>query len=111
MTSRSVSMSASTNDRPPQCDQAPHVVIIGGGFGGLYAARTLAAYPVRITLIDRENYHLFQPLLYQVATAALSRVASPFRMEAAWATTRSLWRPARATRISATMSGSHSHLA
>ncbi len=59
----------------------PHVVILGGGFGGLDAARTLAAAPVRITLIDRHNYHLFQPLLYQVATASLSPgdVASPIR--------------------------------
>jgi NADH dehydrogenase len=59
----------------------PHVVIIGGGFGGLDAARTLARAPVRITLIDRHNYHLFQPLLYQVATAALSPgdIASPIR--------------------------------
>src|SRR6202030_3078324 len=60
---------------------APHVVIIGGGFGGLDAARTLAGAPVRVTLIDRHNYHLFQPLLYQVATAALSPgdIASPIR--------------------------------
>jgi NADH dehydrogenase len=60
---------------------APHVVIIGGGFGGLYAARTLARAPVRVTLIDRHNYHLFQPLLYQVATAALnpSDIAAPIR--------------------------------
>jgi len=50
----------------------PHVVIIGGGFGGLYAARALRRAPVRITLVDRRNHHLFQPLLYQVATAALS---------------------------------------
>ncbi len=59
----------------------PHVVILGGGFGGLDAARTLAGAPVRITLVDRHNYHLFQPLLYQVATAALSPgdVASPIR--------------------------------
>ncbi len=59
----------------------PHVAIIGGGFGGLYAARTLAKYPVDITIIDRDNYHLFQPLLYQVATAALSTgdIASPIR--------------------------------
>src|ERR1043165_1056531 len=59
----------------------PHVVIIGGGFGGLEAARALADAPVRITLIDRHNYHLFQPLLYQVATASLSPgdVASPIR--------------------------------
>jgi NADH dehydrogenase len=59
----------------------PHVVIIGGGFGGLDAARTLARANVRITLIDRYNYHLFQPLLYQVATACLSPgdIASPIR--------------------------------
>jgi NADH:quinone reductase (non-electrogenic) len=60
---------------------APHVVIIGGGFGGLYAARALRNADVRITLIDRHNYHLFQPLLYQVATAALnpSDIAAPIR--------------------------------
>ncbi len=59
----------------------PHVVIIGGGFGGLYAARALHRVPVRITLVDRHNYHLFQPLLYQVATAALnpSDIAAPIR--------------------------------
>lgn len=59
----------------------PHVVIVGGGFGGLYAARALASAPVRITLVDRRNHHLFQPLLYQVATAALSPadIASPIR--------------------------------
>src|SRR4051812_26022699 len=59
----------------------PHVVILGGGFGGLDAARSLAGAPVRVTLIDRHNYHLFQPLLYQVATASLSPgdVASPIR--------------------------------
>ncbi len=58
-----------------------HVVIIGGGFGGLAAARGLAKAPVRITLIDRRNHHLFQPLLYQVATAALnpSDIAYPIR--------------------------------
>jgi NADH dehydrogenase len=59
----------------------PHVVIIGGGFGGLYAARTLERVPVRVTLVDRRNHHVFQPLLYQVATAALSPgdIASPIR--------------------------------
>jgi NADH dehydrogenase len=59
----------------------PHVVIVGGGFGGLYAARTLARHDVDITVIDKENYHLFQPLLYQIATAALSAgdIASPIR--------------------------------
>jgi NADH dehydrogenase len=56
-------------------------VILGGGFGGLDAARALAGAPVRVTVIDRHNYHLFQPLLYQVATAALSPgdIASPIR--------------------------------
>src|SRR5436305_10727064 len=59
----------------------PQVVIVGGGFGGLKAARTLADCPVRVTLLDRQNYHLFQPLLYQVATAALSpgQIALPIR--------------------------------
>jgi NADH dehydrogenase len=59
----------------------PHVVIVGGGFGGLYAARALAPHPLRVTLIDRRNHHLFQPLLYQVATAGLSPadIASPLR--------------------------------
>jgi len=58
-----------------------HVVIIGGGFGGLYAARALRKEPVRVTLIDRRNFHLFQPLLYQVATGALSpaEIAHPLR--------------------------------
>lgn len=58
-----------------------HVVIIGGGFAGLWAARALAKAPVRITLLDRGNYHLFQPLLYQVATAGLSapNIAAPLR--------------------------------
>ncbi len=58
-----------------------HVVIIGGGFGGLYAARCLKRAPVRITLLDRRNFHLFQPLLYQVATGALSpaNIAAPLR--------------------------------
>src|SRR5438552_12749987 len=59
----------------------PHIVIIGGGFGGLDAARALRRAPVRVTLLDRHNYHLFQPLLYQVATASLSPgdIASPIR--------------------------------
>src|SRR3546814_2015444 len=50
----------------------PHVVVIGGGFDGLWATRALARATVRITLVDRGNHHLFQPLLYQVATAGLS---------------------------------------
>jgi hypothetical protein len=59
----------------------PQVVILGGGFGGLAAARALSREPVRITLIDRRNHHLFQPLLHQVATAALapSEIALPIR--------------------------------
>jgi NADH dehydrogenase len=59
----------------------PHVIIVGGGFGGLEAAKKLACEEVRVTLVDRTNYHLFQPLLYQVATAALSPadIASPLR--------------------------------
>ena len=59
----------------------PHVVIVGGGFAGLYAARELRNAGVRITVIDRRNFHLFQPLLYQVATASLSPadIASPIR--------------------------------
>ena len=57
------------------------MVIIGGGFGGLYAAKALRRAPVRVTLIDRRNFHLFQPLLYQVATGGLSpgEIASPLR--------------------------------
>jgi NADH dehydrogenase len=59
----------------------PHVVIVGGGFGGLTAAQALKRAPVSITLIDRTNHHLFQPLLYQVAMAGLSpsSIASPIR--------------------------------
>ncbi|MBP1774239.1 MAG: FAD-dependent oxidoreductase [candidate division NC10 bacterium] len=57
------------------------VVILGGGFGGLYAARTLKRAPVQVTLVDRRNFHLFQPLLYQVATGGLSpaNIATPLR--------------------------------
>ena len=59
----------------------PHIVIVGAGFGGLEAARNLAGAPVRITMIDQRNHHLFQPLLYQVATASLptSEIAWPIR--------------------------------
>ncbi|MEY4271107.1 MAG: hypothetical protein RLZZ58_2323, partial [Pseudomonadota bacterium] len=59
----------------------PHVVVVGGGFGGLACVAALKRLPLRITLIDRNNYHLFQPLLYQIATAALSPadVATPIR--------------------------------
>src|SRR6476646_6258662 len=59
----------------------PRVVILGGGFGGLSAARALRHAPVDVLLIDRRNHHVFQPLLYQVATAGLSPgdIASPIR--------------------------------
>src|SRR5512137_286992 len=59
----------------------PRVVIVGGGFGGLNAAVSVARHPVSVTLIDRKNHHTFQPLLYQVATAGLSpaEIAAPIR--------------------------------
>ena len=59
----------------------PHVVIVGAGFAGLAAAKRLGRAPVEVTVIDRRNHHLFQPLLYQVATAALSPadIAAPIR--------------------------------
>jgi NADH dehydrogenase len=59
----------------------PHVLIIGGGFGGLWATRALASAPVRVTVVDRTNHHLFQPLLYHVAMAGLSSpdIAAPLR--------------------------------
>lgn len=63
-------------------NQSPHhVVIVGGGFGGLYAAQSLGKAPVQVTLIDKRNFHLFQPLLYQVATGTLSPadISSPLR--------------------------------
>ncbi len=60
---------------------APHVVVIGGGFAGIYAVRELKRAPVRVTVIDRRNYHLFQPMLYQVATAGLNPadITAPIR--------------------------------
>jgi NADH dehydrogenase len=60
---------------------APHVVIVGGGFGGLQAAKALGRQPVQVTVIDHNNFHLFQPMLYQVATAGLSPsdIANPLR--------------------------------
>jgi NADH:ubiquinone reductase (H+-translocating) len=62
-------------------DRSPHVVVVGSGFGGMAAARGLKRAPVQITIVDRSNHHLFQPLLYQVATAALSPadIAAPIR--------------------------------
>lgn len=66
---------------PMQADSRPRVVILGGGFGGLWATRALASAPVQVTLVDRTNHHLFQPLLYQVALAGLSApdIAAPLR--------------------------------
>jgi NADH dehydrogenase len=67
---------------PPHATDAPHrVVIVGGGFGGLYATKALRRAPVEITLVDRAEHHLFQPLLYQVATGILteSEIAPPLR--------------------------------
>ena len=71
----------STGDLDMGDNRTPHVVIIGGGFGGLSAARMLARKNVHITLVDRKNHHTFQPLLYQVATAGLSPgdIAAPIR--------------------------------
>ncbi|HEY6408014.1 MAG TPA: NAD(P)/FAD-dependent oxidoreductase, partial [Ktedonobacteraceae bacterium] len=68
-----------TNQNTPET--LPHVVIVGGGFGGLTAAKKLGKQPVRVTLIDRNNYHLFQPMLYQVATSGLAPadIAAPIR--------------------------------
>lgn len=62
-------------------EELPHVVVVGGGFAGLYCARALKRVPVRVTLVDARNFHLFQPLLYQVATASLSPadIAMPLR--------------------------------
>ena len=73
-----------TKHRPIKIDELmsiPRIVIVGGGFGGLAAARALSGESVAVTIIDRRNYHLFQPLLYQVATAALNPadIASPIR--------------------------------
>ncbi|MGO8751446.1 MAG: FAD-dependent oxidoreductase [Thermoguttaceae bacterium] len=62
-------------------DSPHHVVIVGGGFGGLYCAQSFRRTPVRVTVLDRRNFHLFQPLLYQVATGSLSpaNIAAPLR--------------------------------
>ena len=93
---------------PDQSTSRHHVVIIGCGFGGLFAAQGPRRGPVRVTLIDRTNHHLFQPLLYQVATGILSegQIAPPSATSSAttrprascwarWST--STWRPARST--------------
>jgi len=70
-----------TDTRQNAPASVPHVVIVGAGFGGLKAATKLGKQPVRVTLIDRNNYHLFQPMLYQVATSGLSPadIAAPIR--------------------------------
>ena len=62
-------------------NSSPRIVIVGAGFGGLFAAKAMSRLSARITLVDRHNYHLFQPLLYQVATAGLapSDIAWPIR--------------------------------
>jgi NADPH-dependent 2,4-dienoyl-CoA reductase/sulfur reductase-like enzyme len=64
-------------------DEWPRVVVVGAGFGGMACAMKLRHLPVHLTIIDRQNYHLFQPLLYQVATAGLAPadIASPIRSE------------------------------
>src|SRR4051795_3074865 len=86
MGARSAKRGPTPESAMPTTDRArdaalPHVVIVGGGFGGLAAAKGLADAPVRVTLMDRSNHHLFQPLLYQVATAMLApaEIATPLR--------------------------------
>jgi len=70
-----------SNDGADESVSPHHVVVVGAGFGGLETVHRLAGAPVRITLVDRRNHHLFQPLLYQVATASLapSEIAWPIR--------------------------------
>jgi len=72
---------AMTNNKQLRLAIVPHVVIVGGGFGGLTAAKKLGKQPVQVTLIDRNNYHLFQPMLYQVSTSGLvpADIAAPIR--------------------------------
>src|SRR5690349_17360205 len=60
----------------------PHVVVVGGGFGGIEAVKRLARAPVDVTLVDRRNFHLFQPLTYQVATGALSPAEVAYSLRA-----------------------------
>ena len=64
-----------------QTGTRPRVLIVGGGFAGLAAAKALAGAPVAVTIVDRRNHHVFQPLLYQVATASLSPadISAPIR--------------------------------
>src|SRR5512135_3057185 len=81
MQTTQTSMPQTAEKRPVPLASVPHVVIVGGGFGGLTAAKKLAEQPVKVTVIDRTNYHLFQPMLYQVATTGLAPgdVATPIR--------------------------------
>ena len=74
-------MPAPSSEMPSNPPDRPRVVIVGAGFGGLSAAKALGGSDFDVTVIDRHNYHLFQPLLYQVATAGLSPadIASPIR--------------------------------
>src|SRR5271170_2763966 len=74
-------MAISPRSVPRDLSSLPHVVIIGGGFAGVAAAKVLADQDVRVTIIDQHNFHTFQPLLYQVATAGLepADVAFPIR--------------------------------
>src|SRR5689334_4974365 len=78
---RAVPADEGTRVAPGLHMQRRRVVIVGGGFGGLRAARALKSAPVDVTLIDRRNFHLFQPLLYQVATGSLApgEIAAPLR--------------------------------
>lgn len=78
---RALAPATGDRTRPKPVDERPHVVIVGGGFAGIACARALGNQDVRVTLVDRNNYHLFVPLLYQVATAALSPadIAEPIR--------------------------------
>src|SRR5216684_1825390 len=64
-----------------ECMTQPRIIIVGGGFGGLAAAKALKKAPAQVILIDRTNHHLFQPLLYQVATSVLTpeQIGSPIR--------------------------------
>ena len=74
-------VSENRQNTPGTAPSVPHVVIVGGGFGGLTAAKKLGKQPVKVTVIDRNNYHLFQPMLYQVATSGLvpAEIAAPIR--------------------------------
>src|SRR4051794_40802486 len=78
---QSVNAIADLDRTPRSVTSKRHIVIVGGGFGGLACAKALAGSDVHVTLIDKRNHHLFQPLLYQVATAALSPadIAEPIR--------------------------------